>query len=67
MAGMWWEPSASNNGTLILRCDCGSKVHVTITKEPVARKVHIKKSHRKRIVARCRRGHTKRLALGSGG
>lgn len=46
------------------RCGCGNRL-LFVVAEPVARKVHIRSSSRRRIVAECPVcGHVKRIALG---
>lgn len=47
-----------------LVCDCGSR-HFRIKREKVARKVHSRTSHRRRIVAICRNGHKTRISFPS--
>jgi hypothetical protein len=50
------------NGQLI--CSCGSR-KFTILREPVARKVHTRESHRKRCVALCKNGRKTRIGFPS--
>jgi hypothetical protein len=45
-----------------LVCICGSK-RFAIFREPVARKVHTRRSHRRRRVAICPKGYKTRIAF----
>ena len=51
-----------SNGQLL--CSCGSR-KFTILREPVARKVHTRDSHRKRCVALCKNGRKTRIGFPS--
>ena len=48
--GKWVKAMA--HGEQMLKCACGNRTFL-VAKQPVARKVKIKRSHRKRIVAIC--------------